>query len=200
MPRVQQRTPFVTPPAAAGPVCSARRRRFEAAVRPHLDELYGTAVRFTRSPSDADDLLQEAMTRAWAFWHRFEEGTNARAWLHRILRNTFINGYRKRKRERRLLGEVQCQVDRRPHWNHQDAEARTDGFGDEVEAALETLPNDFRTVVLLVDLADRSYQEAADEIGCPIGTVMSRLHRGRRMLQQQLRAYAEVEGYIPVAA
>ncbi len=135
------------------------------------------------------------MTRAWAFWDRFEEGTNARAWMHRILFNTFVNGYRRRKREREVLGRVHRESlpDLTPAPNAL-------GVGDEVRSALEDLPEVFRDVVLLVDLRGQSYRDAADALGCPVGTVMSRLHRGRRILKLRLRDYAAAEGYIAAAA
>ncbi len=181
---------------------STARANFEAVVSPHLDELYGAAVRLTRSRSDADDVLQETMTRAWAFWDRFQEGTNARAWMHRILFNTFVNGYRRRKREREVLGQVKRETVVAPHWSRGEralAQAPMQGIGDEVKAALEELPDAFRQVVEIVDLRGRSYKEAAAILGCPVGTVMSRLHRGRRLLKQTLREYAEAEGYVRAA-
>jgi RNA polymerase sigma-70 factor (ECF subfamily) len=178
-----------------------RKREYERAIAPHLDELYGTAVRLTRSRAHAEDLLQETLLRAWAFWDRFESGTNARAWMHRILMNTFINGYRRGKRERELLAEVQRSSSvRHPLWSHRQREEASAGLGDEIQQALSALPDEFRTVVMLVDLSDLSYREAADRLGCPIGTVMSRLHRGRRVLKQRLRDYAAVEGYVREAA
>lgn len=173
---------------------------FEATVLTHQDELFGTAVRLTGSRSDADDLVQEAVMRAWAFWDRFETGTNARAWMHRILMNTFINGYRRKKRERDMLAEVRVQETRRPWWQHETRRARQDGVSDEVQAALASLPAEFRSVVILVDYDELTYQEVADTLQCPIGTVMSRLHRGRRILKRRLRNYAEQEGYIAQAA
>lgn len=176
------------------------RADWERAILPHKEELFGTAMRLTRSRSEAEDLLQDALARAWTFWHRFQRGTNARAWMHRILMNTFINGYRRKKREREILTEVQRTVLRKPQWAHQDSVARAAGLGDEVEAALSAIQPEFRTVVLLVDLQGLSYKEVARRMGCPIGTVMSRLHRGRRGLQRRLREYAEGEGYIPLAA
>ena len=184
---------------------AADRARFEAALAPHLDELYGAAVRLTRSRADADDVLQEAMTRAWAFWDRFQEGTNARAWMHRILFNTFVNGYRRKKREREILGQMKRETIREAHWCRGERELGVatlahHGLGDEVMAALGTLPPAFREAVELVDLGGKSYKEAAALIGCPVGTVMSRLHRGRRLLKDQLRDYAVVEGYVPAAA
>ncbi len=176
------------------------RADFEGAVLAYLDELYGTAVRLTRSRSDADDLVQEAVMRAWAFWDRFEAGTNSRAWMHRILMNTFINGYRRKKRERDMLAEVRHEAQRRPWWHHEGRRAHKDGVSDEVEAALASLPEEFRSVVLLVDYNELTYKEVADVLDCPIGTVMSRLHRGRRILKRRLRTYAEQEGIIAEAA
>ena len=173
---------------------------FERTMLPYLDELYGTAVRMTGSRAEADDLVQEATMRAWAFFDRFEAGTNARAWLHRILTNTFINGYRRRRREREILAEVRTTEKRMVWLDLDDKRAQKDGVGDEVEAALAELPEDFRRVVLLVDRDDKTYREVADTLGCPIGTVMSRLHRARRVLKRRLRAYARAEGYVAQAA
>lgn len=179
---------------------AAHRNEFDETVLTHLDELYGTAVRLTRSTSDAEDLVQDAVMRAWAFWDRFEPGTNARAWMHRILMNTFINGYRRKKRERDMLAQARVEASRRPRWIQEDRRTRQEGLGDEVEAALAALPEEFRSVVLLVDHNDLSYKEVARALDCPIGTVMSRLHRARRLLKQRLRTYAVTEGYIPQAA
>lgn len=182
-----------------------RRASFEATIAPHLSELHGTAVRLTRSRSDADDVLQETVMRAWAFWDRFEEGTNARAWMHRILFNTFVNGWRRKKREREVLGVVREDTGREPHWARGEralgpsATEMESGLGDEVSAALAEMPEVFRGAVKLVDLGGRSYKDAADILGCPVGTVMSRLHRGRRWLQDRLRDYAAAEGYVAAA-
>jgi len=176
------------------------RDEFNRAVMGHVDELFGTAVRLTGSHSDAEDLVQEAVLRAWAFWDRFEPGTNARAWMYRILMNTFINGYRRKKRERDVLAEVRVEVRRRPWSQHEVRRARHGGLGDEVEEALQSLPEEFRAVVLMVDYNDLTYKEVARALDCPIGTVMSRLHRARRILKRRLRSYAEQEGYIAQAA
>jgi RNA polymerase sigma-70 factor (ECF subfamily) len=175
------------------------RQDFDSAILEYSDELYGTAVRLTRDPNDAEDLVQEAIMRAWAFWDRFRAGTNGRAWIHRILMNTFINGYRRKKREREIMGQVQVQVRDQPRWAHDDDGRRREGLSDQVEAALAALPEEFRTVVLLVDGNGLSYKEAADALDCPIGTVMSRLHRARKRLQADLRAYAMEEGYVEAA-
>ncbi len=175
------------------------RHDFDRAILQHFDELYGTAVRLTRDKTDAEDLVQEAIMRAWAFWDRFEAGTNGRAWIHRILMNTFINGYRRKKREREVLGQVRSEVVKKPQWVHDDDCRARDGLSDEVEAALARLPEDFRCVVLLVDGSGLSYKEAAEALDCPIGTVMSRLHRARKRLQDDLKAYAFDEGYVRAA-
>ncbi len=182
-----------------------RRATFEATIAPHLSELRGAAVRLTRSRVDADDVLQETVMRAWAFWDRFEVGTNARAWMHRILFNTFVNGWRRAKREHEILGLVGEGVGREPHWARGErplgpsAAELESGLGDEVCAALAEMPEAFRGAVKLVDLGGRSYKDAADILGCPVGTVMSRLHRGRRWLQERLRDYAAGEGYVAAA-
>ena len=173
------------------------RRQFERTLAPYLEELYGSAMRLTRSPADADDVLQEAMARAWAFWDRYEEGTNVRAWMHRILFNTFVNGYRRNKREREILGQVHRERIPDPFWTRR--ELAGEELGDEVKGALSTLPESFREAIELVDIGGASYRDAADAIGCPVGTVMSRLHRGRRLLGAQLRDYAIEEGYVAAA-
>lgn len=175
-----------------------KRVQFESAVTPHLDELYGAAVKLTRSPTEAEDVLQDAVTRAWTFWDRFEEGTNARAWMHRILFNTFVNRYRKRKREREVLTQMHEQrVPEAPRFA--ESELAEAGLGDEVKAALEGIPGTFREVVELVDIAGASYKEAAARLQCPVGTIMSRLHRGRKLLGGMLQDYAMTEGYLAVA-
>lgn len=176
------------------------REGFLSAIEPHRRELFGTAVRLTRSTSGGEDLLQDALARAWRFWHRFEQGTNARAWMHRILMNTFINGYRRKKREREILEEVHRLEVRRQADLHDDYVSSIAGLGDEVELALASLSEDFRQVIVRVDLHGQSYRDAADALGCPIGTVMSRLHRARRTLKSQLRDYATQEGYLAAAA
>jgi RNA polymerase sigma-70 factor (ECF subfamily) len=139
-------------------------------------------------------------SRAWTFWDRFEPGSNARAWLHRILVNTFINAYRKQRRERELFKQAGEEARREAHTAADLRVAEHDGLGDEVGAALGALPAEFRAVVELVDLRDLSYREVAGELECPIGTVMSRLHRARKQLQEMLADYAHNEGYVALAA
>jgi RNA polymerase sigma-70 factor (ECF subfamily) len=164
---------------------------FHREVLRHRSSLLAAALRMTGSRAEAEDLVQDAVLRAWTFWHRFEPGTNGRAWMHRILTNTFINGYRRRRREREILGEIHRGAPR-PAARLQAIPG--EHLGDEVEAALSRLPGDFRRVLLLVDLEDRSYKDAAREIGCPVGTVMSRLHRARKAMQSELGDYAKAEG------
>lgn len=173
----------------------ASRADFDREVLRHRAELVGAGMRLTGSRAEAEDLVQEAVMRAWVFWHRFEPGTNGRAWMHRILLNTFINGYRRRRREREILALVQREELREAGWDARTALTPGESLSDEVSAALSNLPEDFRRVLVLVDLQDKSYRDAADAIGCPIGTIMSRLHRARRAMKRQLVEYAEVVGY-----
>ncbi|MEO0322135.1 MAG: sigma-70 family RNA polymerase sigma factor [Myxococcota bacterium] len=183
---------------------TAERRAFEAAVAPHRDELRGAALRMTRSAPDADDVLQDALARAWTFWHRFEPGTNARAWMHRILYHAFVNRYRRRKREREVLGQVHREQSPDPLAAARELEGRAaalrgEGLSDEVRGALADLRPPFREVVELIDLRGLSYDEAAAVVGCPVGTIMSRLHRARRALRLVLDGYARAEGYLRAA-
>jgi RNA polymerase sigma-70 factor (ECF subfamily) len=177
--------------------CSHVDDSFDAAVARHTPALREAARRLTGSRDEAEDLVQDAVMRAWTFWDRFEPGSNARAWLHRILVNTFINAYRKQRRERELFRLAAEESRREAHTAIEYRYAQRDGVGDEVGSALATLPAEFRAVVELVDLADLSYREVATELGCPIGTVMSRLHRARKHLQEMLADYALTEGYMP---
>lgn len=172
------------------------RAAFDQHVLRHRAELIAAGVRLAGSRAEAEDLVQEAVMRAWMFWHRFEPGTNGRAWMHRILLNTFINGYRKRRREREVLAEVQAEELRDLGWDSHVSLTPGESLGDEVSAALRRLPEDFRRVLVLVDLEDRSYRDAALVLGCPIGTVMSRLHRARMAMKRELGEYAVAEGYV----
>ena len=176
------------------------RAEFDREVLTHRRELFGAALRMTGRRAEAEDLVQEAVLRAWTFWNRFQPGTNGRAWMHRILVNTFINGYRRRRREREILGEITRDVVETRGWDRSLRAVPGEGLGDEVTAALDALPPEFREVLVLVDLDDRSYKDAATAIGCPIGTVMSRLHRARRAMKQRLGEYAVTEGYVTAQA
>ena len=168
----------------------------------HLNALYGAALRFTRSPAEAEDLVQETTLRAWRKWHQFEDGTNCKAWLFRILTNTFINGYRRRTKEREILENEQrgCHGERffsrasANRWGDPEQGYHDHNLSPVVERALADLPVNFRTVVVLADLQNFSYKEIAEIVGCPIGTVMSRLFRARRALQDVLREHASSYG------
>jgi RNA polymerase sigma-70 factor (ECF subfamily) len=181
------------------------RTEFERQALPHLDALYGTAMRLTRNPRDAEDLVQDALLRAYRFWGQFEQGTNCKAWLFKILTNTFINRYHKNRRDQEMAREVAADEDVNESVVSQDAAERSrdpEGamvrgmLSDDVLRALDGLPTDFRLAVVLCDLQELSYKEIAEIMECPVGTVMSRLFRGRRLLQKQLRDYALAEGVI----
>ncbi|HTJ46123.1 MAG TPA: sigma-70 family RNA polymerase sigma factor [Kofleriaceae bacterium] len=188
------RKPDVAPKGAVRK--PSRHDEFAAECLPHQPEMYGVALRLTRSPDDAKDLVQETLMRAMCAWSRFEPGSNVRAWLLRILTNSFINGYRKRRRHARfaterpgdalsaLYGEPRDQVP------HPVEEKVAHELGDEVSAALGTLAPDYREVVERADLRGERYRDIADALDVPIGTVMSRLFRARRQLETQLEDYA----------
>jgi RNA polymerase sigma-70 factor (ECF subfamily) len=171
--------------------------RFEQDVLPALSRLYPAALRMTRNASDAEDLVQETSAKAYAAYHQFKPGTNLRAWLNRILANTFINGYRKRRRE--PIQELGADFERdwqlegdplSPRARSAEAEAM-DRLGDtEILQALQDLPETFRTTVYLADIEGYTYKEIAEMMGTPVGTVMSRLHRGRGRLREALAARA----------
>jgi len=157
----------------------------------HARQLYAAASRLTRNHADAEDLVQETYTRAYASFHQFREGTNLRAWLNRILTNTFINSYRRRQREPQVSGgleEWQLAADRAPAASQRSAEDTVlDRITDSrVTAALAALPGDFRLAVYLADIEGYGYREIAAIMDCPVGTVMSRLHRGRSRLRALL--------------
>jgi RNA polymerase sigma-70 factor (ECF subfamily) len=168
-------------------------RRFETEALPLLSEMYGAALRMTRNPADAEDLLQETYLRAYRGFGTFREGTNLRAWLYRILTNAFINTYRKRQREPQTVSEEEV-----PEWylyeklggEGAEASAETEVLeslpDEDVQEALAGLPEQFRLAVLLADVEGFSYKEIAEILSVPIGTVMSRLHRGRRALEKRL--------------
>ncbi|MGH3165979.1 MAG: sigma-70 family RNA polymerase sigma factor [Trebonia sp.] len=178
------------------------RARFERDVVPQLSQLYPAALRMTRNPTDAEDLVQETSVKAYAAFHQFRPGTNLRAWLNRILTTTFINVYRKRRREpQQALGgdlqEWQMSADRlSPPVPSAETEALDRTTDSDLLRALRDLPNEFRTAVYLADIEGYPYREIAEIMGTPVGTVMSRLHRGRRKIREQLIA----AGALPPAA
>ncbi|HUT79052.1 MAG TPA: sigma-70 family RNA polymerase sigma factor [Polyangia bacterium] len=178
------------------------REEFELACVEHLDDLYAAAMRLSRNPASAEELVQDTFVRALRFGDSFEWGTNLKAWLFRILTNTFINEYRHKVHERRYLERAAAEplydevLDReaRAYASNPEAHAFTAFFRKELERALDDLPEDFRLVVVLADLQGFAYKEIAQMVGCPIGTVMSRLHRGRRLLQRELVDWAVAAG------
>jgi RNA polymerase sigma-70 factor (ECF subfamily) len=180
------------------------RREFEELALRHLDALYAAALRLTRSPRDAEDLVQDAVLRAYRFFDRFERGTNMRAWLFKILTNTFINRYRRTSRERSIVEGPESRaveervVSRGLAEQASDPEAWVLGqiLSDDVIRAIDSLPIDFRLAVILADLQEFSYREIADILDVPVGTVMSRLFRGRRLLEKQLAAHAAATGIV----
>ncbi len=177
---------------------------FDSQVMPFVDSLYNTAYRMTRSAEDAEDLVQETYFKAYKYYDKFEEGTNLKAWLFKILKNTFINNYRKRKLEPRSVdfAEIEDSFERivRRDSSEQPSDPEADFFSgvldEDVKKALESLPYDYRMVVILADLEDFSYKEIAEILDCPVGTVMSRLYRGRKLLEKALLKYARKHGYI----
>lgn len=178
-----------------------RRKRFEAEVLPHLDAMHRTALRLTRSPSDADDLVQDSVIKAYRFFDSYEPGTNARAWMLRILTNVFYSKHRRSNLEGnvRALGASDPVAD---GWMSaasmgpsRDPERLVEKplLEGAVAKVLDELPEDFRSVLVLVDVEGLTYREVAEAMGCPIGTVMSRLHRARRAVAQKLGVTVEVK-------
>jgi RNA polymerase sigma-70 factor (ECF subfamily) len=177
--------------------------QFARQALPHLGVLHAAAQRYAkRDRAAAEDLVQETLLRALISWERFRPGTDCRAWLLKILTNSFINGYRRKTRQRRLAqNEELLFCPRRRRAAHQpEATLMESMLADEVIAALESLPDEFVEAVALADLAGMSYREVAARIGCPIGTVMSRLHRARKLLAEQLTDYAREQGITRDAA
>lgn len=184
---------------------AAARRDFEDTVLPQLDRLFGMALRLTRSRTEAEDLVQDTMIRAYRFWTSFKPGTSVRAWLFTILRNTFINRYHRSNRDRAHVGELAAQYDTfgddspsgqapSPLPAPEDVMAQR-SVRERIEAALLRIPVEFRMVVALADIEGLSYKEVAEAMEIPVGTVMSRLHRGRRQLHSLLYGAARDHGF-----
>lgn len=179
-----------------------KHKEFEREAVPHMDILYNYALRMTGNQDDASDLLQETFMKAYRFWDKYEKGTNIRAWLFRIMKNSYINRYRKETKEPDTVDYDKIQnyysVIRDESTDPNDLQEKIFGglFEDAVAHAIESLPEDFRTVVILCDIEGLTYEEISEFVDCPIGTVRSRLHRGRRMLRAKLLEYAKKRGYV----
>ena len=179
------------------------REEFESLTLGHLDPLYAAALRLTRNERDAEDLVQDTFLRAYRFFDKFERGTNIKAWLFKILTNTFINRYRRQVKERAVVEDDKDTVHER-FMSRDVSESSTNPeqyffdrlLSDEVLAAIDALPVDFRMVVILADLQEFAYKEIAEILDCPVGTVMSRLFRGRKLLQKSLLSYAVETGVV----
>jgi RNA polymerase sigma-70 factor (ECF subfamily) len=180
-----------------------RRKAFDAETIPHMDALYRTALRMTKNVNDAEDLVQETYVKAYRFWEKFEPGSNARAWLFKIMTNVFINEYRSKSRspmavnvddldDNFLYGQLASTT---PDDNP-EKQLFAKIFDDDVKRAIENLPEDFRMVVILSFIEGFSYQEIAEIADLQLGTVKSRLHRGRKLLQKELLDYAVKNGFV----
>ncbi|MBK8173412.1 MAG: sigma-70 family RNA polymerase sigma factor [Sandaracinaceae bacterium] len=180
------------------------RAEFERESLKHLDALYATALRLLRNPSDAEDLVQDTYLKAHRFYDNFEAGTNMKAWLFKIQTNTFINKYRRTTRERSVFDGIGKDPVGEGVMSNSAMRQLLDPVGtmmtpiisDEIRMALDQLPEDYRLMVLLADVEELSYKEIAEVVGCPIGTVMSRLHRARKQLQISLFAHAAEMGLV----
>ncbi|MFA7227703.1 MAG: sigma-70 family RNA polymerase sigma factor [Melioribacteraceae bacterium] len=179
-----------------------RYAEFEKEAVPHMDSVYNFALRMTGDEDDADDLVQETYMKAFRFFDKFEKGTNCKAWLFRILKNSFINDYRKHSKEPDKVDYDDVQnfyeniksdeVDS----NHYELDAFSNLLDDDISKAIAELPEDFRTVIILNDIEGFTYEEIADFVDIPVGTVRSRLHRARKMLYVQLYDYAKDRGFV----
>ena len=177
---------------------------FRAATMPFMDALYNTAYRMTRNAQDAEDLVQETYFKAYRYYDKFEEGTNLKAWLFRIMKNTFINNYRKNQRIppqtdfADLEGGLETRVreDAAGRIKNPEEEFLANIVDEQVKEAMDGLPTDYRMAVVLADLEKFSYKEIAEILEVPVGTVMSRLYRGRKLLEEAMLKYARDHGYI----
>ncbi|MCC5905665.1 MAG: sigma-70 family RNA polymerase sigma factor [Balneolaceae bacterium] len=178
-----------------------KQQDFNEEIIPHLDALYNFGLRLTSDPNDAEDLVQDTIVKAYRFFSSYEKGTNAKAWLFRILKNSYINNYRKKSKKPQEVDydEVATfyETIRAERTETSDLEDKMfrELIDDDLSNALDSIPEDFRTVVLLCDVEDFTYEEIANMLDVPIGTIRSRLHRGRNLLKTQLMEYAAKRGY-----
>lgn len=179
-----------------------RYEEFEKEALPHMDALYNFALRLTGDSDDANDLVQETYLKAFRFFDKYERGTNSKAWLFRILKNSYINDYRKQSKEPSKVDydDIENFYENIKSSDVKSSHITQDAFsnlmGDEISKAIADLPEDFRTVILLSDIEGFTYEEIADFVDVPIGTVRSRLHRARKMLYAKLHKYAKEKGYV----
>ena len=180
-----------------------KRKLFEAEALPHLDAVYAMAVRLVHNADDANDLLQETVLRAWRFFDQFQPGTNCRAWLLNILLNNFRNGYRRASREQpaSATGDFDHRLEaaslaEQPQEANPETAVAIRSMDREVESAFNSLPDEFRSALLLIDVQELSYQEASQVLEVPVGTIKSRVSRGRNLMRQALQTYAKDRGMI----
>ncbi|MEX0771696.1 MAG: sigma-70 family RNA polymerase sigma factor [Balneolales bacterium] len=179
-----------------------KQKEFETEIIPYLDAMYNFALRLTANPDDAEDLVQESIVKAFRFFSSYEQGTNAKAWLFRILKNSFINDFRKQSKQPYKVdyNDIAPYYESVRSEQSNSTDLQNTMFGelldDDITDALEKLPEDFRIVVLLSDIEEFSYEEIANMLDVPIGTVRSRLHRGRKLLRARMLDYATERGYL----
>ncbi len=176
---------------------------FERALLPYVESLYSTAYRLVLNPQDAEDLVQETFMKAFKYFDKFEKGTNIRAWLFKILKNTFINLYRKKKKTLPQIDfseiEENCEnliITQNKIFEYTEELSDLSSIDEEIKKALDGLPEEYRKVIIMADIEGKSYKEIADKLNLPLGTVMSRLYRGRKNLEETLLNYAHRYGYI----
>ncbi len=182
---------------------NGRDYEFDILLRENINGMFSLALRMTRNQLDAEDLVQDTSLKAFRYFHKFDQGTNFRAWIYRILTNNFINFYRKNQKQPAQIEienvSFKLKQEGAGFWNRLNDRNNgfdyDDLFDDEINAAIDKLPGEYRIVLLLADVEGLSYKEISEVIAHPLGTVMSRLHRGRKMLQRSLRRYAEENGY-----
>ncbi len=182
---------------------NGRDYEFDILLRENLNGMFSLALRMTRNQLDAEDLIQDTALKAFRYFHKFDRGSNFRAWIYRILTNNFINFYRKHQKQPTQIEienvSFKLKQEGAGFWNRLNDRNNgfdyDDLFDDEINAAIDKLPGEYRIVLLLADVEGLSYKEISEVIAHPLGTVMSRLHRGRKMLQRSLRRYAEENGY-----